>query len=155
MIDFDRLHNALETYLAKTGLFGKINRYEPKSAPGRGLTVGFWPQSIAPVRTSGLQTTSVLAVYVIRIYMPLISEPYDTIDIEALRAADVLMDSMSGDFELRVADGESLIRAIDLLGSHGPPLGLMAGYVEVDAKYYRTLDITVPMIINDVWQQGR
>jgi hypothetical protein len=42
---------------------------------------------------------------------------------------------------------------VDLLGAHGIPLSARAGYDEQDSKMFRVMDINLPLVINDVWQQ--
>jgi hypothetical protein len=61
-----------------------------------------------------------------------------------------MMVAFSGDFALGFADG---IRQIDLLGASGQSLSSQSGYVEIDKKMYRVVDITIPVIINDMFSQ--
>jgi hypothetical protein len=45
------------------------------------------------------------------------------------------------------------VRMIDLLGIDGTPLSAMAGYLQIDRKVYRVMDLTIPVIVNDMWTQ--
>jgi len=59
-----------------------------------------------------------------------------------------LMTSYAADFEL---GGNA--RNIDLLGQTGVQLSAQAGYVEIDNRLFRVMDITIPVIVNDAWAQ--
>ena len=113
------------------------NRRRAPSCPGR-------PYAIR----SGLDATTVRAVFTVRIYMNMIQEPQDEIDINILDATDKLMEAYTGDFTLGGA-----VRNIDLLGAGGPGLSANAGYIEIDKRIYRAMTITVPVVVNDVWSQ--
>ena len=71
------------------------------------------------------------------------------IDPNVIKAADVLMTAYTGDFALG-----GTIRKIDLLGAHGAALQAQAGYVTIGQTMYRCMDITLPLIINDLWRQA-
>jgi len=79
----------------------------------------------------------------------MLSEPQDLIDPTLQAAADQIMTDLSGDFEL---GGNA--RAIDLLGmAEAGALQSQAGYVNVDSTLYRVIDISIPVIVNDAWDQ--
>ncbi len=142
--------DALESRLLATGVFRRVNAHEPKSAPDTDLSAAVFVQSVGPDPTaSGLAATSALVVYQVRIYLGMINEPQDDIDLAVVVALDTIFEDLSGDFDL---GGNA--RNIDLLGSAGTGgLNATAGYVTVDSTMYRVLDISVPIIHNDVWTQ--
>lgn len=141
---------AVESHALATGRFDRVNRHEPKSAPGNGLSAAIWVQSLRPVAAaSGLNSTSARLELSERVYMGMLAEPQDDIDTRVLEAVDVLMTAYSGDFELG-----GLVRNVDLLGEHGDPLSADAGYLEQDKKIYRVMVITLPLIISDLWGQA-
>lgn len=149
MIDVAGLIDKLVSHAMSLGIFEKVNTHEPKSAPGRGLNCAIWIQTIEPVpRMSGLASTSGRLEFRTRLYMPMSREPEDDIDPAMITALDTLMDAYSGDFDL----GESVV-GIDLLGAWGTPLSAQAGYLPQDNRMYRVLDITLPVILADVWDQ--
>jgi hypothetical protein len=142
--------DALTSHALASGVFDVVAGHEPKHAPGNGLSIAFWVQSLGPARSqSGLQQTSGLLVVNARLYTSMTSDPPDAIDPNMVDAADVLMGAYSGDFELGAQ-----VRNIDLLGDQGPGLSLLAGYLVIDNKALRVLTITIPMVINDVWSQN-
>ncbi len=141
--------NALESHLLATGLFRRVNTHEPKNAPDTGLTAALIVSAINPDQSSGLQATSAVVVYQARLYLGMLNEPQDAIDPSMITAVDTVFTALTGDFEL---GGNA--RAIDLLGmTGGGGLSATAGYVTVDTTMYRIMDITIPVIHNDVWTQ--
>jgi hypothetical protein len=138
---------AVISHASSAGRFERVMTHEPKSAPGNGLSLAVWAQSLRPI-TSGLDSTSVRLELSVRMYTNMLREPQDTIDTVLLDAADVLMAAYTGDFTL-----DGLVREVDLLGEHGDPLSADAGYLEQDNKLYRVIVITLPLIVNDLWEQ--
>jgi hypothetical protein len=45
------------------------------------------------------------------------------------------------------------VRNVDLLGAYGAGLSALAGYLNVDNKMFRVVDLTLPLIVNNVWEQ--
>lgn len=141
--------DALCSHAMTIGYFDQVNAYEPKSAPGKGLTAAVWFTSLLPIpRASGLDATTVRMVMTLRIYTSMLQEPQDYIDPAVMEASDKLLNAYSGDFTL-----DGMIRNIDLLGAYGIPLGATSGYQRIDSKMMRIVDITIPLIINDAWEQ--
>jgi hypothetical protein len=143
------LLSAVVSHAMASGQFDRVNGYEPKSPPGNGLTAAVWVQRIVPVPSSGLDDTSVLFVAQLRIYTNMLSEPQDAVDPALCDAADDLMSRYTGGFTLG-----GLVRQIDLLGIHGTPLEAVAGYITVQQTLYRCMTLTIPLLVNDAWDQG-
>lgn len=131
------------------GRFERVNQHEPKNAPGKGLSASVWMDSIAPARGgSGLSKTTGRLVLNVRLYSSFIMEPQDAIDPELLTACDELLAAYSGDFELG-----GTVKQIDLMGQYGTPLSAQAGYLNQDGMMFRVMTITLPVIVNDLWEQ--
>lgn len=141
---------AVTSHAQALGLFERVNKHEPKNAPGNGLTAAVWVQRIEPIKKSGLDKTSGRIELSVRIFTSMLAEPQDGIDPNMIAAADALLAAYSGDFEL---GGNLQVREIDLLGEHGVPLSAQAGYIEQDRKQLRVMTITLPLIVNDIWNQ--
>lgn len=152
MTDLDfptRVLGGLETHCLGLGRFDSVNKGQPDQQPGNGMSAAIWLNNIRPPRgQSGLAATSLVLVYNIRLFKPLTSFPQEQIETDMLEAVAALMASLTADFTL--ADG---IRGIDLLGMSGSSLEAVAGYTEQDGVQYRVMTVTVPCIINDVWDQ--
>ncbi len=140
--------DAVISHAKATGKAERVLTHEPKSAPGNGITIATWVQSLRPV-TSGLAATSVRLEFSVRVYVNMLADPQDAIDTRLLDAVDALMAAYSGDFQLG-----GLVRNVDLLGEHGDPLSANAGYLEQDGKLYRVVVITLPLFISDLWGQS-
>lgn len=147
------LFDAVQSHAMATGEFDQVNTHEPKSAPGNEITAAIWLQTIGPADGgSGLAKTSARVELMVRLYTGFIAEPADMIDPNLLNASIVLMDSYTGDFGLTIVTADD-VRMIDLLGVHGTPLQAVAGYLNQDGTIYRVIDITLPIIVNDLWTQ--
>jgi hypothetical protein len=149
-VDASDLLAAVRSHAQATGMFERASTHEPKNAPGSGRSWAAWLQSIRPVaRASGLTATSGRVEFRIRLYTNMLAEPQDEIDPDTMRAVDRLMAAYSADFTL---DGR--VRNVDLLGQHGDPLQAQAGYLNQDGRMLRIVDITLPLIVNDLWSQA-
>lgn len=147
-MSLEDIGDALQSHALASGWFDKVNGHEPKSAPGKGVTCSFWLDTLGPLKRSGLAASSALLVYSCRIQMNMLAPDQDAIDPEMLRASSALMSAYSGDFTL---GGQ--IENIDLLGANGPGLSLRAGYIDQDGKKFRVYVITIPMVVEDLWEQ--
>lgn len=140
---------ALVSHGMASGLFERVNQHEPKNAPGNGLTMAVWLDRIVPATgSSGLNSTTGLLLFSVRVYSSMVAEPQDDIDPALLTAVDALFSAYSGDFELG-----GLVREVDLLGQFSNPLSATFGYVTIDSKMYRVGTLTVPLVVNDLWSQ--
>lgn len=151
------LESAIATILDKVvshvqtlAYFSDVQMHEPKNAPQGDLTCAIYVQAITPVAlASGLAATSVRLELTARIFKPFKSMPEDLIDINLGMAAAAIMGALSGDFDL----GGSA-RNVDLLAQYGAGLGARAGYQTVGGTVFRIMDVTIPIILNDVFDQG-
>lgn len=149
-LDITGLFTGVMDHASTSGLFARVNGHEPKSSPGSGLTCAIWVDYIGPLpAASGLTSTTGYMVFMARIYNNMLAEPQDGIDPEIMVAVDALLAAYSGDFELGAR-----VRNVDLMGQYGRSLSAQAGYINVGSSLYRAMDITIPLVINDLWTQG-
>lgn len=147
----DALVNAAASIAMKTNKFRSVSTHEPKSAPGSGLRLAIWAQEITPLPgASGLDSTSGYVTLNARAYGNMLAKPEDEIDPRLMSAAAVLIGAYSADFTLG-----GLVRNIDLLGMYGQRLGSQAGYLTIAGDMYRIMTVTVPCVVNDMWDQVR
>lgn len=143
------LLDALVSHALTRGRFERVNTHEPKNAPGGGLTCAIWVDRIEPQPLgSGLTSTTGRLTFLVRLFSSMLQEPQDAIDPDLLDAVVDLLGAYSGDFTLG-----GLVRNVDLLGMSGPGLSAQAGYLNQDGKVYRVVTVTLPLIINDIWDQ--
>ncbi len=143
------LRDQVVSHALTLGVFDKVANHEPKNAPGNGLFCSIWADTIEPLPgASGLAATSGRVAFHVRIETNMLQEPQDDIDGLILAAATTLIGEYSGHFTL-----SGTVRNVDLLGAHGEPLKMQAGYLDIDKKLYRIAVVTLPIIINDLWTQ--
>lgn len=143
--------DAIVSHALTLGLFDRVSGSEPKNAPGNGLSAAFWVDRVEPIRGSagsGLDSTSVRLTVNARIYVPFVAAPEDGIDPQILTATATLMDAYTGAFTLG-----GLVRCVDLLGAAGVPLSAQAGYLNQDSKIFRVMVVTIPLLVDNVWDQ--
>lgn len=140
--------DAVVSHAMASGRFETVNAHEPKNAPGNGLTCAVWVDGVVPVLSSGLASTSAVLRLNVRIFTNMLGEPQDLIDPNVMVAVDELFAAYIGDFELG-----GLIRNVDVRGQHGVPLSAQAGYINQDQVMLRVVTITLPLIVNDAWEE--
>jgi hypothetical protein len=143
------LFDKVASHAATLGLFDKVATHEPKNAPGNGLTLSINLDKVEPIQDSGLTATSIKVVFKVRIWNNMLQEPQDDIDPNQLAAMATLMSRYTANFTLL-----GTAREIDLLGQHGDSLSAQAGYIEIDKRIMRVIDISLPVIVDDAWTQG-
>lgn len=142
------IFNAMKSHAMGLGVFDQTTTHEPKSAQG-GRHFAVWLDEYGPARgKSSLIATTGRLVFMARITQNMLADPQDEIEPEMLLAVDRLIDVYSGDFTLG-----GLIQEIDLLGETGTPLSWRAGYLPQDGKLYRAIIVTIPAIVNDLYEQ--
>lgn len=147
---FTNIVTALEDHATQLGVFESVNGHEPVGAPASGVTAGLWLSAGRPAsRQSGLASTTMLLLVTVRFYVPAAQQPYDSVDPALYTALAALMAAYSGDFDLG-----GLVKEIDLLGQSGAALSFTTGWVDFDGAKFRIADLTVPLIINDVFDQA-
>lgn len=148
-LDVTGILAAVQSHAQQLGVFEQVITNEPKNAPGNGLTCAIWVQRMGTVAAaSGLASVSGRVALMVRVLKPMLALPYGQIDPDILTAADALMAAYAGAFTL-----EGHVRDVDLLGQHGIGLDAQAGYVTIDKKLFRLMDVTLPLIINDLWTE--
>lgn len=154
-LDIDAILDSVVSHAMTLGFFERVNQHEPKNAPGNGLTCAVWVQRIDPIaKASGLQKTSARVVLQMRLYTNMLTEPQDMIDPNMVKAVNALITCYSAIYTLGLeAQVLSDVRNIDLLGQTGVSLSAEAGYIEQDDGSYRVMTITIPVVVNDAWDQ--
>jgi hypothetical protein len=146
------LQSAVISQAKQLDVFQRVYAHEPRNAPGAGLTLALWLGPIHPVKSSGLNSVSGVVTYGGRIYKSMLganATEDDLIDAALLAALSALYGAYAGGFTL----GET-VRAIDLLGMEGTPFSATPGYLEMENKPFRVLDLVIPIIINDLWSES-
>jgi hypothetical protein len=134
------------------GAFDKVNGHEPKNAPGRGLTLSYWLDRVRPcTRGNGLASTSANVVWLARVQLPGTYDPADEVDPILGVSAGKLINAYAGNLTM----GGAVLPGIDLRGIEGVKLEGRYGYVTQEQKQFRMFDMTVPVLVNDVWSEAQ
>jgi hypothetical protein len=142
------LFAALVSDAQQLGVFERVATHEPKNAPGNGFSCVLWLDTLKPYK-SGLASTSGVVTFHARVYSNMLAEPQDDIDPGLLTASCALLAAYSDGFTLG-----GTVQAVDLLGAAGEPLSMQAGYITQDGKMFRAMEVVIPVIINDLWDQA-
>jgi hypothetical protein len=150
-LDLTGILTTITDHALASGHFTAVNAHEPASPPATGgLTAAVWIQDIGPLpRASGLASTTTRVELTVRVYSPALMEPRDDMDPAMVAAVDALLAAYTGDFTLGAR-----IRNIDILGAYGEPLRARAGYLRQAGTAYRVMDITLPAVVNDLYDQA-
>lgn len=129
--------------------FEVVVQHEPKAAPVSLPALAVWFAGFGPARgLSGLAATSARVEFKARAYLNAMSKPEGSTDPKLILLISQLIGAFSGGFTL---GGD--VMAIDLLGGWGPPLEATAGYITHDSKEFRVAELTIPVVIDDIWTQ--
>jgi hypothetical protein len=138
------LFEALRSYSEQLGVFQATSTHEVLNAPGNRLFCTINLGSVVPVTSSGLSSVSGKITFHVRVWSSAMQRPLDNIDPEVLAAASSLMGAFSGGFTLG-----GTVREIDLFS-----LSAQAAYTEFEGKQFRVVEITVGVIVNDMWSEA-
>lgn len=147
-LDIDSILDAVVSHALASGYFDQVNSHEPKNKPGSGVTCAVWVDAVRPAVSSGLASASVLLTFNVRLYTSMLQEPQDAIDPQMMKAIDALFAAYAGDFTLG-----GYVRKVDVFGAEGLPLGGQAGYLSQDQTLFRVFTITLPVVVNDIWDE--
>lgn len=148
-LDMAALLGKLQAHATDKGSFESVILHEPKSAPGAGITLAMWLDKTRPTLASGLDSVSMLVVVNLRAYLPFVSQPEDAIDAALWAAMDPVIQSYCTDFTLN-----GTARAVDIFGENGQEMDAVYGYLTQDGTVFRIVELAVPVIVNDCYQEG-
>lgn len=141
--------DALVSEAQLLGIFERVNTHESKNAPVGGLNLDIWLQRLSPCPPrSGLSVTSARVIFSARMMTNFISEPQDAIDPALLSALGKYVAALHT--QLTLGDPGS---SVDVFGMAGVALDANAGYVPQDNVIFRAYLLTIPVLIDDVWDQ--
>ena len=135
---------SIQSYAEQLGIFEGVNLHDPWNAPGNRLFCSITLGNVRPVApASGLAEVSGQVTLQIRIWSSAIQKPLDNIDPEILAATCALMGQLAGGFTL-----SGTVRDVDLFGLNAQP-----AYVDFEGKPLRVIEITCPIVVNDMFAE--
>jgi len=148
VLNSSRFLDYVTSLAASLGLFDSVTGHEPKAAPApTGVSCSVWVSSLRPA-SSGVASVSVRLEIQARCYTSMLTDPQDAIDPKVTDAAGLLMNALIGNFTVA---GQA--RAVDVFGMDGEGLRATAGYLNQDGKLFRVMDVMIPIIVNDLWNE--
>jgi hypothetical protein len=144
--DATALFHAVESHAMTLGIFpGGVNIHE-SAAPPEKPACSFWLGPGAPYQQgSGLASTAARVTILARIFSSRMQRPLDGIDPAVLNSTFTLVGEYNASFTLG-----GLIRNVDVMSVRWTP-----GYLEyAGGQGWRVVEVTLPVIINDLWTQG-
>lgn len=144
------IQDALVSHAASLGVFETTTDSPPATVPTSGIHCVWEFGDLEPSRSSGLAATSAVLTWTATILASLTTQPGSSIDRDALDAADALIRSLIGDFELG-----GLVREVDVRGADGSRgLTARAGYATVNGSTrVRLIVVEVPLVVNDLYDE--
>ena len=140
--EVNALFAALESHAMSLGIFRRVDTHEPENAPGEGLSCSIHLGPIAgDGAISGQGSVSGTITFLVWVWNPMMQKPLDGVDPAVLTAVSTLLNEYSGNFTL----GGS-VRNIDLLRMRADPV-----YVTQEDKQFRVEQITLGIVVNDLW----
>ena len=139
------LFESIRSYAQELGIFEAVATHDPWNAPGNRL---FCSITLGPVRPlpadSGMIAVTGQVTLLIRVWSSALQKPLDNIDPELLGTLSALIGQLAGGFTLG-----GTVRDVDLMG-----LSAVPAYVDFEGKPLRVIEITCPVVINDMWAEA-
>ena len=143
------LFSQVTSHASALNLFADVNGHAPENPPGPGASFAVWLSGLTPTpKASGLAATSGRVEFTGHVYTKLRARPLDNVDPSVLLLASDLIAAYSGDFTLG-----GTVMNVDLLGAYGTPLQMAAVYADFQGTPLRVAEVTLPIIITDIWGQ--
>lgn len=139
------LFAALTSHAKGLGIFERVNSHEPDSTPGSGLScsITLGPVTADPA-ASGLDAMSGEIQFAVRIWSSMMQKPLDAVDPDVLGAVFVLLGAYAANFTLG-----GTVRDVNVLALKAQP-----AYLNHEGKEFRVIEITLPIVINDMLPMG-
>ena len=146
------IRNTVNSRALTTGHFASVQDAEPLSAArlDGGLTLACWVNRMTIIPGRGLSGAGARLEIFLRSYQGALTDYRDDIDPTQLAGMAELFGVFVGGFTL---DGYASF--VDLKGQYGEPLDAPSGHLTLDRKIFRTYDLIIPLIVDDLWVEAR
>ena len=135
----------IQGHLMAGGRFVSVELGQPSAvAPAlTGISGAIWLESIQVGIVYGGVVDKIFEV-TIRLYTNMTAEPQEQGELDLALIVQEIGSDLLGDFDLGAS-----VRNIDAAGIYGTPMSARWGYTSVANVMFRSVDITVPIIVND------
>lgn len=141
--DAAALFSKIRSIAKELAVFPAVIGHDPENAPPAGISCSIMLGPVKPVTSSGLAAVSGQVTLMVHVWSFASKRPLDDVDPQVLAATCSLMGAFAGGFTLG-----GTVREVDLFAMDATP-----GYVNFEGKEYRTMAITLPVIINDLFEE--
>lgn len=155
--NMDRILAMVRSIPKRLAIFETVDGHEPKSAPEtKGLHCFSWA---GPVKTaasaSSIASAAVVAYFNVRMQINALNPQggMNNMDKLLLRATGKLFNAYIGHFRLTDHNDNKLVRMVDIMGAYGPGLNMQPGYLNADGTIFRVGVITLPLVLNDEYDE--
>lgn len=150
-LTIDSIIGALTDHAQQLGVFDSVSGHEAKVSPGSGVHCEIFGGNfeLVPVR-SGLATVTFRLPFRVRLRTNWLQQPSDDVDRRIIKALDPLMAAYCDNFTIG-----GLITAVDILGMTGSPVAGTFAYLDQgDGTKWRTLELELPLLVDDLWTEA-
>ena len=134
----------IQGHLMSGGRFVSVELGQPSAvAPGQRITAAIWIERIQVGIVYGGVVDKIFEV-TIRLYTNMTAEPQEQGELDLALTVQEIGSDLLGDFDLGAS-----VRNIDAAGIYGTSMSARWGYTSVANVMFRSVDITVPIIVND------
>lgn len=137
------LFAAIRSAAKELAVFSAVEGHEPLNAPPSGVSCSISLGAVKPVTDSGLAAVSGQVTLLVHVWTFADARPLDDVDPKVLAAACALMGAFAGGFTLG-----GTVREVDLFAMDARP-----GFVKFEGKEYRSVVISLPIVINDMFAE--
>lgn len=134
----------IQSMAQQLAIFRATETHDPLSAPGEGLWCSITLGNVRPVSSSGMASVSGQITLIVRVWSSALQKPQDNIDPNVLAAACALMGAFAGGFTIG-----GTVRNIDLFAMTGTPQWAP----DFEGKPFRVIEISLPIVINDLFAE--
>lgn len=145
MFDILPTMRSVQSKAAESGYFHTVELGEPKSSlQGHGMEAYIWMDSVAVAGTT-LNYAIEIHTVTLRLYMPMLTGDTLEDEVEMDAAVNQVKRNLAADFDLG-----GTVRNVDFAGQHSGGLESVTGFVDLSGTQYRIVDITLPVIVDDI-----
>jgi len=133
--------NVVVSFLQKRGEYSLVQIGEPKSPPRGDLAAAVFVSDASVVGVT-LQTTIEIHELTIRLYRNMMEEPEEDNELRISQSVTGIVSDLLGDYDLGAS-----VRNL-AVGEYGRTISATYGYLDVGGTMYRSVDISVPLIVD-------
>lgn len=148
----------IKTHVSSLGVFDQVITAEPSSMMEGGLVCSIvFSRLIPDEESSGMNITSAVADFKLKIYRNAANRPQYNIDRLAMDAAEKVFREFHEDLTLKAADPNSPgeVMSLAVFRSRGRRFQAESKPLRLAQGETKMIEIDVPFIIDDIWEQEK